>query len=213
MNTLTWLYPSAGQPARKTHKIIRTGAGERLETVGYGRAREYRHETVPVADIESLYTALAERQQRNGFAVLGAVRPDAGGLIYRRTHGDHADLVEVETGVLAIDLDAEAAPSDIDTGDILAVGEYLRARLPLELQDASCVVQLTAGYGLSRWKPGPVMLRARLWFVLATPRRPSEVRRWMRATNAAGTICQRSPQRSISQPHACGAPPSESASQ
>ena len=190
-STLTFLQPPAHQPARKQHRLISNGGISRLETQPYGVGTRYTHATGPAGDIEELAETLLRFSTHNSFAIRGTVRPDAALLINRRIKaGDRPDIIDTPSPVVAIDLDQEEAPADLDTDDILAVGDYLRGRLPPECAGISCVVQLSAGYGLWRWKPGPRLLKARLWFLNQTPLSSAELRRWFNVQNAAGGYAQ-----------------------
>ena len=189
--TLTFLQPPARQPARKQHRLLTHGGFCRLETQPYAIGTRYTHTAGPASDIEELAKTLAHFSQHNSFAIRGTVRPDAGLLINRRLKtGDAPDILDTPSPVVAIDLDQEEAPADLDTDDIMAVGEYLRSRLPPECQDVSCVIQLSAGYGLWRWKAGPRLLKARLWFLNDAPLTSAELRRWFNRQNAAGEYAQ-----------------------
>ena len=190
MSALTFLKPlSTRHPARKTHRLIETAAGTRLETQGYGKAANFKFETAQVEDIEDLFRALEARSRRNAFAILGQVRPDIarGEPVNRRYKGDDASIIDVPSRIVPADLDQEPLPDWLDADDIKAVGDYLRGRMPPELQGVSCVVQLSAGFGLSRWTGKPPMLKARLWFVNGTPLDSAQRRAWFRARNASGT--------------------------
>lgn len=180
--------------ARKVHRLIQRGDGRpELVTDGYGNPLRFRHFSTPVADVDDLFAALQAHSPLNRFAVRGGVRPDAGPVIYRRKQGDHADILDSASAVVAVDLDNEPAPADLDTSDIQAVGDYLRGRMPAELRAASCVVQLSAGYGLDRWRPGPAMLKARLWFVNDAPMDGPALRRWFTLANRRGDCAQMDP--------------------
>ena len=190
-STLTFLQPPARQPARKQHRLLTHGGFARLETTPYGIGTRYTHTTSPAGDIEELAETLEEFSQHNSFAIRGTARPDAGLLINRRLKtGDAPDIRDTPSAVVAIDLDQEEAPDGLDTDDILAVGEYLRSRLPPECQDVSCVIQLSAGYGLWRWKAGPRLLKSRIWFLNDAPLSSAELRRWFNAQNATGNYAQ-----------------------
>ncbi len=184
--TLTFLTPAFGQSARKIHRLIQTAAGTRLETTPYGKAAQFRHHTETVADIEQLCEVLKCHSQFNCFAVRGTVRADAPSVINRRYKSHDGGLLDAPSRLVAVDLDTEVAPNWLDTDDITAVGDYLRGRLPPELQGVSCVVQLSAGYGLWRWKPGPQLLKARLWFLNDIPLDGAQLRRWFREQNESG---------------------------
>ena len=180
--------------ARKVHRLIQRGDGrQELITDGYGDPAKFRHFSSPVADIDDLFAALQAHSPLNRFAVRGGVRPDAGPVIYRRLRGDHPDILDSASAVVAVDLDSEPAPADMDTGDIKAVGDYLRSRMPAELRRVSCVVQLSAGYGLNRWRPGPTLLKARLWFVNDAPMDGPALRRWFNLANKCGDCAQMDP--------------------
>lgn len=183
---LTFLSPAAGQPARKAHRLIQSAAGPRLETIGYAHAARFTHVVEEFADIEGLADVLQRQAQRNSFAIRGAVREGAPPIIRRRCKGDDAPISDAGSRVIAVDLDQEIAPDGLDLDDIMAVGEYLRARLPATLQGVSSVVQLSAGYGLWRWKAGPRHLKARLWFINDIPLTGPDLRRWFRQQNAIG---------------------------
>jgi hypothetical protein len=185
---LTFLEPvDKRHPARKVHRLIQRGDGRaELVTTGYGKGAKFHHHTASVADIDELFTALETHAPLNQFAIRGQVRPDAPAVINRRMAGDDADIQDTASNVLALDLDNEPAPADLDTADIQAVAEYLRTRLPPELRPVSCVVQLSASYGLERWKTGPVLLKARVWFINATPMNGPELRRWFALANTTG---------------------------
>lgn len=190
-STLTFLQPPARQPARKQHRLLTHGGFSRLETQPYGIGTRYTHTTGPAGDIEELAETLLRFSQDNVFAIRGSVRPDAGLLINRRLKtGDRPDIQDTPSAVVAIDLDQEVAPADLDTDDILSVGEYLRSRLPPECAGISCVIQLSAGFGLWRWKAGPRLLKARLWFLNDAPLSSAELRRWFNAQNATGNYAQ-----------------------
>ena len=184
---LTFLEPvNPRLAARKVHRLIQRGDGRaELITDGYGDPAKFRHFSSPVADIDDLFAALQAHSPLNRFAVRGRVRPDAPAVINRRMSSIDADIQDAPNCVIAVDLDNEPAPVDLDTSDIQAVGDYLRSRMPAELQPVSCVVQLSAGYGLNRWRPGPVMLKARLWFVNDAPMDGPALRRWFKKAQRA----------------------------
>ena len=187
VDRLTFLEPARNEPARKAHRLIQRGDGSHeLKTDGYGKAGAFRHCSEPVADIDALFAALQKHSPLNRFAVRGQVRPGATSIINRKLATNIADMIDAPSRVVAVDLDGEVAPADLDTDDIMAVGDYLRGRLPIELRDVSCVVQLSAGYGLWRYKPGPVVLKARLWFLNDVPMDGPALRRWFKAANATG---------------------------
>lgn len=189
--TITFLQPAASrQSARKVHRLRETAAGTTLETTAYANGKQFRHQTDTVADIEQLYETLKFRAQLNCFAIRGAVRPGAADITNRRHKGPDAGILDVPSRVVAVDLDTEEAPPWLDTDDILAVGDFLRSRLPPELQGVSCVVQLSAGYGLWRWKAGPRWLKARLWFLNDEPLDSAQLRRWFREQNESGQYAQ-----------------------
>ena len=184
---LTFLEPIGSHPARKAHRLIQRGDGTaELATAGYGNAARYRPFSEPVADIDDLFAALQKHSPLNRFAVRGSVRPGAMTPINRRLVGDHPDIIDTPSPVVAVDLDCEVAPGDFDPTDIMAVGDYLRGRMPAALRDVSCVIQLSAGYGLGKWKPGPTFLKARLWFLNDEALDGPALRRWFRVMNAAG---------------------------
>lgn len=184
---LVFLEPARNQPARKAHKLIQRGDGtQELKTDGYGKAWEFRHCSEPVADVDDLFAALQKHAPLNQFAVRGQLRSGAGSTINRRLAGDDADILDVGSRVIPVDLDCEVAPEGLDASDIMAVGEYLRGRMPVELRDVSCVIQLSAGYGLGKWKIGPTILKARLWFVNDAALDSPALRRWFKAANASG---------------------------
>lgn len=189
MTALTFLEPVKRHcPARKRHQWVTTAAGTRLETTSYGKASLFHFLSDPVADIEDLFASLERRSRFNCFAIRGQVKPDIapGTPIKRRYKGDDAAIIDAPSRIISVDLDQEAPPDWLDTDDIKAVGDYLRGRLPPELQPASCVVQLSAGYGLSRWTGKPPLLKARLWFINATALDSAALRAWFRAMNATG---------------------------
>ena len=179
------------QPARKVHRLIQRGDGRpELSTAGYGKPARFHQHNVPIGDIDELFTALETHAPLNQFVIRGSVRPDAPTIINRRMAGDDADIRDHANCVIAVDLDNDPAPVDLDTTDIKAVGEYLRSRMPPELRRVSCVVQLSASYGLERWKPGPVILKARLWFMNDAPLDGPQLRRWFARENARGDCAQ-----------------------
>ncbi len=187
VDRLTFLEPARNEPARKTHRLIHRGDGSHeLKTDGYGKAWAFRHCSEPVSDIDALFAALRKHSPLNRFAVRGSVRPGATSIINRKLTGPVADINDTPSRVVAVDLDCEVAPADLDASDIMAVGDYLRGRLPDELRGVSCVVQLSAGYGLWRYRPGPIILKARLWFLNDVPMDGPALRRWFKAANATG---------------------------
>ena len=113
-------------PARKTHRLVVTGAGgglPRLVTTGYGGADEkqkaarFTHCTRQVADIEELFEALRLHSQQNCLVIRGQVRPDAGAVIYRRMAEEGADILDTPSRLIVIDLDHEVAPVGLDVDD------------------------------------------------------------------------------------------------
>lgn len=189
-------------PARKTHRLIQHGDGSRtLETTGYGgaegtaKALRFTHCTRQVADIEDLHTVLRFHSDQNCLAVRGQVRPDAARVIFRRLAEEGADILDSGSRLVVIDLDHEVAPVALDTDDDLAVGEYLRSRLPAELRDVSCVVQFSNSYGLWRLDAGRKKeLKAHLWLLNDEPLTGPELRRWITAQNRIGDCAQVDPQ-------------------
>ena len=189
-------------PARKTHRLIQHGDGSRtLETTGYGgadgtaKAARFTHCTRQVADIEDLHTVLRFHSDQNCLAVRGQVRPDAARVIFRRLAEEGADILDSGSRLVVIDLDHEVAPVALDTDDDLAVGEYLRSRLPAELRDVSCVVQFSNSYGLWRLDAGRKKeLKAHLWLLNDEPLTGPELRRWITAQNRIGDCAQVDPQ-------------------
>lgn len=188
MSALIFLSPIGRQRARKVHRLVQSAAGTRLETTPYDKPKAFRFQSEPIADIEDVLAALERLSSREAFAIRGAVRPDLAptAIINRRFKGLGASIEDVPSAVLPVDLDQELAPKWLDTSDIKAVGGYLRSRLPPELSDVSCVVQLSAGYGLSHWTGKPPILKARLWFLLQAPLDSAQLRAWFRACNATG---------------------------
>ena len=191
-------------PARKTHRLVVTGAGgglPRLVTTGYGGADEkqkaarFTHCTRQVADIEELFEALRLHSQQNCLVIRGQVRPDAGAVIYRRMAEEGADILDTPSRLIVIDLDHEVAPVGLDVDDDQAVGEYLRGRLPAELRDVSCVVQFSNSYGLWRLEAGRKQaLKAHIWLLNDEPVDGVELRRWMVEQNRIGECGQLDPQ-------------------
>ncbi len=168
-------------PRHRAHKQFTncvSAAGERIETVGYGNASQFHHATYDVLDIEALGELLASLQDSNAFAIHGSVRPGAGPVINRRTKGNDADILDIASRIFCADLDGERTPDGLDIFDPVAVGDYLRSRLPAELRDVSCVVQLSNSHGLK-----PEFLKAHLWFVLDSPIDADTRRRWMKFCN------------------------------
>lgn len=188
MTALFFLTPIGCNPARKVHRLITTAGGTRLETQGYGKPARFKYHAYPLHDIESVFEALTAEASNNAFAIRGQPRPDLepGSIINRRYRSDDADIQNLPSRVIAPDVDQESAPDWLDTDDIKAVGEYLRSRMPPELRNVSCVVQLSAGYGLSKWTGKQPLLKARLWFMNATPLDSSQLRHWFRTCNASG---------------------------
>jgi hypothetical protein len=189
MSVLTFLVSLSQRcPARKVHQLITTAAGTRLDTQGYGNAARFKHRSYAIHDIESVFEALTAEASNNAFVVRGQTRTDLapGSIINRRYKGDDASILDTPSQLIPVDLDQESAPDWLDTDDIKAVGDYLRSRMPPELRNVSCVVQLSAGYGLSKWTGKRPLLKARLWFMNATPLDSSQLRRWFRTCNASG---------------------------
>ncbi|WP_273703973.1 hypothetical protein, partial [Candidatus Accumulibacter vicinus] len=187
MNTLTFLAPAHGQPARKVHRWVEMGAVRLLKTDSYGQAVQFTHCAEWFGDIEHVLAVLLRQSARNAFLIRGTVRPDAPKVIQRTLKkGENPFILDTPSLVIPVDLDREIAPDGLDTSDILAVGDYLRSRLPLELQDVSCVVQLSAGYGLWNYRPSPPHLKARLWFLNDQALTGAELRRWFKAHNKRG---------------------------
>lgn len=187
MNTLTFLAPAHGQPARKVHRWVEMGAVRLLKTDSYGQAVQFTHCAEWFGDIEHVLAVLLRQSARNAFLIRGTVRPDAPKVIQRTLKkGENPFILDTPSLVIPVDLDREIAPDGLDTSDILAVGDYLRSRLPLELQDVSCVVQLSAGYGLWNYRPAPKHLKARLWFLNDQALTGAELRRWFKAHNKRG---------------------------
>lgn len=187
MNTLTFLAPAHGQPARKTHRLVEMGNIRLLKTDSYGQAAQFTHTSEWFGDIEHVLAVLLRQSARNAFLIRGTVRPDAPKVIQRTLKkGENPFILDTPSLLVPVDLDSEGAPEGLDTSDILAVGDYLRSRLPLELQDVSCVVQLSAGYGLWDYRPGQRMLKARLWFLNDEAMTGAELRRWFKAHNKRG---------------------------
>lgn len=185
-SAITFLRPFKDEPARKKHRLIATDDGHELETIGYGDAFKFHHSAEPVGDIAALFAILSSRSSNNEFAIRGSVVAAPGAVIRRIWKGDSPTIQDKPTPIVAVDLDKEVAPDGLDRSDILTVGAYLRSRLPNELQDVSCVIQLSGSYGLDRWKPGPVILKARLWFLNQTGITDPELRRWFKHHNKAG---------------------------
>lgn len=183
---LTFLQPTGAHAARKVHRLIHTTGPDTIETQGYGKAYEFRAFTFPVRDIEDLAGVLEAQAPLNRFAIRGQVRLNAPAIINRRIHGEDADLVDQPSAIIPVDLDTEPAPDWLDTDDIILVGDYLRGRLPPELREVSCIVQLSASYGLGRWKAGPPLLKARLWFINNELLDGGQLRRWFRDYNTSG---------------------------
>ncbi len=187
MNTLTFLAPAHGQPARKTHRLVEMGNIRLLKTDSYGQAAAFTHTSEWFNDIEHVLAVLLRQSHRNAFLIRGTVRPDAPKVIQRTLKkGDNPFILDTPSLLIPVDLDSETAPDGVDTSDILAVGDYLRSRLPPELQDVSCVVQLSAGYGLWDYRPGQRVLKARLWFLNDEAMTGAELRRWFKAHNKRG---------------------------
>lgn len=187
MNTLTFLAPAHGQPARKTHRLVEMGNLRLLKTDSYGQAAQFTHTSEWFGDIEHVLAVLLRQSARNAFLVRGTVRPDAPKVIQRTLKkGENPFILDTASLLIPVDLDSETAPEGLDTSDILAVGDYLRSRLPPELQDVSCVVQLSAGYGLWDYRPGQRVLKARLWFLNDEAMTGAELRRWFKAHNKRG---------------------------
>lgn len=189
MSGLTFLSPLSSRcPARKTHRVTQSAAGYRLETVGYGKAAQFRFSVEPVSDVEDLFEVLERRQRQNSFAIRGQVHPgrDPNDIINRRTKGDDGSIIDAPSRLLPLDLDNEVAPDWLDTDDIKAVGEYLRTRLPPELSGVSCAIQLSAGFGLSHLNGKPRLLKSRLWFLNSIALNSAQLRALFRAWNATG---------------------------
>lgn len=187
MNTLTFLAPAHGQPARKTHRLVEMGNLRLLKTDSYGQAAQFTHTSEWFGDIEHVLAVLLRQSARNAFLIRGTVRPDAPKLIQRTSKkGENPFILDTPSLLIPVDLDSEIAPEWLDTSDILAVGDYLRSRLPPELQDVSCVVQLSAGYGLWDYRPGQRVLKARLWFLNDAAMTGAELRRWFKLHNKRG---------------------------
>jgi hypothetical protein len=181
---LTFLQPIGNQAARKTHRLDAQG---RLKTDSYGNAARFTHHIATFGDIESLHTALVQQSAFNRFAIRGSVRPGAGRVVYKRKKKPPADIVDTESTVIPVDLDKIPCPDWLDTTDILAVGDWLRAQLPDELADTSCVVQLSASAGLAPYRPELTgTVSARLWFCSQEPIAEKPLRRWFDAANKAG---------------------------
>lgn len=77
MNTLTFLAPAHGQPARKTHRLVEMGNLRLLKTDSYGQAAQFTHTSEWFGDIEHVLAVLLRQSARNAFLVRGTVRPDA----------------------------------------------------------------------------------------------------------------------------------------
>lgn len=185
---LTFLQPIGDQAARKTHRLDAQG---RLKTDSYGNAARFTHHIATFGDIESLHTALVQQSAFNRFVIRGSVRPGAGRVIYKRKIKPPADIVDTASTVIPVDLDKIPCPDWLDTTDILAVGDWLRAQLPAELADTSCVVQLSASAGLAPYRPELAgTVSARLWFINHEPIAEKPLRRWFDAANKAGRTIQ-----------------------
>ena len=198
---LAFLTPVGPQQARKVHTLKSDGT---IYTASYGNAAHFTHCTRDVADICDLHGVLEVHSRQNSFAVRGQVRPDMP-QVMRRLVGK--TISDTPTRIVAIDIDNEPIPDAVDCEDDLAVAEFIRTRLPDELRDVSCIVELSGRYGLWRLDPAtPKLAKAHVWLLNDQPMNAAEIKRWFKAESGRDCAVIDNSVSTANQPIYCGAP-------
>jgi hypothetical protein len=146
----------------------------------YDRCKTYDGATAPLRGLRELYGILAQAATEPRIcAVRGSLVAGSKVTEIRRrsvpdpTTGDPPTLRDIARYWLALDLDKQPIPDDVDRHDLVACAEAVMPRLPPALQSAQCIVQATASH---TFKPG---VNLRLWFWLYRPLTGAELKRWL----------------------------------
>jgi hypothetical protein len=147
----------------------------------YDRCKTYDVATAPISGLRDLHRILAQATTEPRLCVVrgSMVAGDKATGIRRRSvpdpmTGDPPTLRDVPRSWVALDLDKQPVPDDVDLHDLVACAEAVMPRLPAAFQPATCIVQATASH---TFKPG---VNLRLWFWLDRPLTGAELKRWFR---------------------------------
>lgn len=156
-------------PLTKAYQLGADGQPEKVSGYG-GKERPYKFRIVGEyfePDLDFICRLLKRAQTEPYWCVVAAGRADPQRdkhelirrTVYTQSDGAQPDLVIGARSWLVADLDGPQL--DVDPLDLQAVARAARAILPKELQNAACVIQLSASHG---FKPG---VHAHLWFGLS----------------------------------------------
>lgn len=220
--TVTVLHAHDGKRLAKTFALATNGQVRRIDFPG---ATWFRHEAVPVANIDDLAAVLRRLEGDEGACVIrGALAEGADPKRLRRQKvGAGASFVEVPRQWLMLDVDGiplAAGTSILDDPADAArtLLDLLAAHAP-ELDGVTAVVQFSSSAGLdevaaaeaaagipARWsgviKPG---VTAHVWLWLEQPIGEFELKRWMAALAAGGLKLDKSTNGTV-QPHYVAGP-------
>lgn len=172
--TILRTQPTAyGRTRHATKVIFVANDGTWLKSKQSRTGMLFRHKSVPVNNIHSLYEVL-QRESRDptAFIIRGKLKDgvDASEPVYRRSgefHGDKAHFEEVPRQWMMIDFD-EVPVGDVDlfADPESAVEEIIYNHLPAMFRDVSCVWQLSSGAGTTDIEG---VLSLHIWFWLDRP--------------------------------------------